>query len=299
MHLLISFEDSKFLRAALLDAHDRCVRFFLWNMDNPHTHRLGDVYTARLVERDDVFGWIHIGGNENYPISIDKIMHIPVGSLLTCKITRLPLPDAAHISAQKGLKFTPCSQPENIPPSQEIGLIKRAPHELMLILKKITQITVETHEIAAWFRALTNQIAICARTNEQPLFEYFDVEEHWQELRETTIHMGDGSLYLDETPLGVIMDINTRGGRKDQINLSACDVIARAIAQRHLTGPIIIDFAAIHNKAEQQSLRNKIHEGLKTYQLKDVRVAGWTPLHHLELFRPRDHMSLTSQLKNI
>lgn len=296
MHLLISSQNSKYLRAALLDTHGRCLRFFLWEREHSQKYRLGDIYLARLVERDQAFGWIDIGEEENYPISIDKIKNTPIGALLTCKIVRLFMPDAAHIWAQKGLKFKPTAT-KNIVLPKQVGLIKRVPHELTFLIDQVRHVTVETPEIATWFRELTGQTAQYARTNEQPLFAHFDVEESWQELLETSVHVENGNLYLDETPLGVIMDINTRGGRKDQINQSACDVIARVIAQRHLTGPIIIDFAAIQNNIEQQNVKKPLQDALRTYQLHDVRIAGWSPLKHLELFRPRDRMSLTAQLK--
>jgi Ribonuclease G/E len=113
---------------------------------------------------------------------------------------------------------------------------------------------------------------------------------------------GGGSLHIEESRAGVLVDIDTgtpqaasaaRGALA--VNLAAAAAIARQLRLRGLGGGIIIDFVGLDGSRPRERVRRAMAAAL-TGDPAQPQVLGWTRLGHLELVRPRRSRPLSEAM---
>ncbi len=108
-----------------------------------------------------------------------------------------------------------------------------------------------------------------------PIFDHFDVTKQLKRLLGTTVYFHKGSYLIIQHPEALhVIDVNSGSGAKNaatpeatafEVNLAACDEIARQLRLRDLGGIIVIDFIDMNDRAS----RKKIYERMRELMAKD------------------------------
>ena len=131
------------------------------------------------------------------------------------------------------------------------------------------------------------------------LFEEYLLEDTYEDLFSQRVVFREGSIFIEETSLGVCIDVN---GSIDQrmdtksINLAAAETIARQLQYRSLSGPMILDFinsAQGHRREIEEALVEGLRGSSSRYQ-----ILGWSKLGWLELISEKRRTPLSQRLRN-
>lgn len=134
----------------------------------------------------------------------------------------------------------------------------------------------------------------------QPVFDRFGISRQLDNAFARTVHLKSGGyLVVDETEALVAIDVNTgrQKGGKDQeatillTNLEAAEEIARQLRLRNMGGLIVLDFIDMKSRRDQQSVYQKVKEGLRRDRAK-THVLPISQLGLMEMTRQRHSESV-------
>ena len=118
----------------------------------------------------------------------------------------------------------------------------------------------------------------------RPIFEHYNIEKQIKSSFGKTVSFKNGAyLIVEHTEAFHVIDVNSGNRAKtsgDQessaldVNLAACDEIARQLRLRDMGGIIVIDFIDMHN----QSNRQKVYERMKEVMARDRTKHNILPL---------------------
>ena len=150
--------------------------------------------------------------------------------------------------------------------------------------------------LRGWLTQHREKLAICLGFELEPIFERRRLGEALDEaLSRRVALVGGGALILDETALGIAIDVDSGRSAPLAANLAAAQGIARQIRLRNLAGPMMVGFAGMTGKAEREKVRESLRRAL-AQAAPDCQVLGWTRLGHVELVRRREVPSLSEQM---
>jgi ribonuclease G len=134
----------------------------------------------------------------------------------------------------------------------------------------------------------------------QPIFDRFNITKQLESAFSRQVHLKSGGyIVIDETEALVAIDVNTgrHKGGKDQdstitkVNLEAAEEIARQLRLRNMGGLIVLDFIDMKSRRDQQSVYQKIKEGLRRDKAK-THVLPISQLGLMEMTRQRHSESV-------
>jgi ribonuclease G len=129
----------------------------------------------------------------------------------------------------------------------------------------------------------------------QPVFDRFNITRQLENAFSRMVHLKSGGyLVVDETEALVAIDVNTgrQKGGKDQestilkTNLEAAEEITRQLRLRNMGGLIVLDFIDMKSRRDQQSVYQKVKEGLRRDRAK-THILPISQLGLMEMTRQR------------
>jgi ribonuclease G len=136
----------------------------------------------------------------------------------------------------------------------------------------------------------------------QPVFDRFNVTKQLENTFSRQVHLkGGGYIVIDETEALVAIDVNTgrHKGSRDQeatilkVNLEAAEEITRQLRLRNMGGLIVLDFIDMKSRRDQQSVYQKIKDGLRRDKAK-THILPISQLGLMEMTRQRHSESVRS-----
>lgn len=137
-------------------------------------------------------------------------------------------------------------------------------------------------------------------SDSQPVFDRFSITRQLESAFSRQVHLKSGGyIVIDETEALVAIDVNTgrHKSAKDQestilkVNLEAADEICRQLRLRNMGGLIVLDFIDMKSRRDQQSVYQRIKEGLKRDKAK-THVLPISQLGLMEMTRQRHSESV-------
>jgi ribonuclease G len=139
-------------------------------------------------------------------------------------------------------------------------------------------------------------------TEAQPVFDRFNISKQLENTFSRQVHLkGGGYIVIDETEALVAIDVNTgrHKGSRDQeatilkVNLEAAEEITRQLRLRNMGGLIVLDFIDMKSRRDQQSVYQKIKDGLRRDKAK-THILPISQLGLMEMTRQRHSESVRS-----
>jgi ribonuclease G len=139
-------------------------------------------------------------------------------------------------------------------------------------------------------------------TEAQPVFDRFNISKQLENTFSRQVHLkGGGYIVIDETEALVAIDVNTgrHKGNRDQeatilkVNLEAAEEITRQLRLRNMGGLIVLDFIDMKSRRDQQSVYQKIKDGLRRDKAK-THILPISQLGLMEMTRQRHSESVRS-----
>ena len=136
----------------------------------------------------------------------------------------------------------------------------------------------------------------------QPIFDRFNISKQLENTFSRQVHLkGGGYIVIDETEALVAIDVNTgrHKGSRDQdatilkVNLEAAEEIARQLRLRNMGGLIVLDFIDMKSRRDQQSIYQRIKDGLRRDKAK-THILPISQLGLMEMTRQRHSESVRS-----
>ena len=137
----------------------------------------------------------------------------------------------------------------------------------------------------------------------QPVFDRFGISRQLEATFSRQVHLKSGGyLVVDETEALVAIDVNTgshKSADKDKentivkVNLEAAEEIARLLRLRNLGGLIVLDFIDMKHRRDQQSVYQRVKEGLRRDKAK-THILPISQLGLMEMTRQRHTESIRS-----
>src|SRR5438034_1668400 len=137
-------------------------------------------------------------------------------------------------------------------------------------------------------------------TEAQPVFDRFNVTKQLESTFSRQVHLKSGGyIVVDETEALVAIDVNTgrHKGSRDQeatilkVNLEAAEEISRQLRLRNMGGLIVLDFIDMKSRRDQQSVYQRMKEGLRRDRAK-THILPISQLGLMELTRQRHSESV-------
>ncbi|MCL5099175.1 MAG: Rne/Rng family ribonuclease [Candidatus Omnitrophica bacterium] len=141
-------------------------------------------------------------------------------------------------------------------------------------------------------------------SDSQPLFDRFNITRQLDNAFARQVHLkGGGYVVIDETEALVAIDVNTGShkGGKDQdstilrVNLEAAEEICRQLRLRNIGGLIVVDFIDMKSRRDQQSVYQKMKEGLRRDRAK-THILPISALGLMEMTRQRHSESVRASV---
>ncbi len=140
----------------------------------------------------------------------------------------------------------------------------------------------------------------------EPIFDYFNVEEQIIGIFSREIQLpGGGYICIDETEALISIDVNTGKMRgKDQagtildLNLKACDEIARQLRLRNIGGLVVIDFIDMRPSSHRKQVLSKMRKLVKE-DSAHTKVLPISSLGLMEMTRQRENESLRDTIHDL
>lgn len=138
----------------------------------------------------------------------------------------------------------------------------------------------------------------------QPLFDRFSITRQLETAFARQVHLKSGGyIVIDETEALVAIDVNTGShkGGKDQdstilrVNLEAAEEICRQLRLRNIGGLIVLDFIDMKSRRDQQSVYQRMKEGLRRDKAK-THILPISQLGLMEMTRQRHSESVRASV---
>jgi len=139
-------------------------------------------------------------------------------------------------------------------------------------------------------------------TDAQPVFDRFNITKQLESTFSRQVHLKSGGyIVIDETEALVAIDVNTgrHKGSRDQestilkVNQEAAEEICRQLRLRNMGGLIVLDFIDMKGRRDQQSVYQRMKEGLRRDKAK-THILPISQLGLMEMTRQRHTESVRS-----
>ena len=139
-------------------------------------------------------------------------------------------------------------------------------------------------------------------SDHQPIFDRFNITKQLETTFSRQVQLkGGGCIVIDETEALVAIDVNSgrHKGGKDQeqtifkVNMEAAAEITRQLRLRNMGGLIVLDFIDMKSRRDQQSVYQKMKEGLRRDKAK-THTLPISQLGLMEMTRQRHSESVRS-----
>jgi ribonuclease G len=187
---------------------------------------------------------------------------------------------------------------------QEPDLIERTVRDFLT--EDVERIVVDNAKAYDRMREMITKISkrsankVKVYTEPQPVFDRFSITRQLEDAFSRQVHLKSGGyIVVDETEALVAIDVNTgrHKGGKDQestilkVNLEAAEEIARQLRLRNMGGLIVLDFIDMKSRRDQQSVYQRVKEGLRRDKAK-THVLPISQLGLMEMTRQRHSESV-------
>jgi ribonuclease G len=194
---------------------------------------------------------------------------------------------------------------------QEPDLIERTVRDFLT--EDVERIVVDSKDenkriqdtISRISKRSTNKVKLYQDT--QPIFDRFGITRQLQSTSTRQVHLKSGGyIVIDETEALVAVDVNTGRHKSSQkekdstilkVNLEAAAEITRQMRLRNIGGLIILDFIDMKSRRDQQSVYQKVKEGLRRDKAK-THVLPISQLGLLEMTRQRQTESVRASVND-
>jgi ribonuclease G len=199
------------------------------------------------------------------------------------------------------------SQPMATCVFQEPDLIERTVRDFLT--EDVDRIVVDNQKAYDRIREMILKIKaksaakkVMLYTDSQPVFDRFNVSKQLENTFSRQVHLkGGGYIVIDETEALVAIDVNTgrHKGSRDQeatiakVNLEAAEEICRQLRLRNMGGLIVLDFIDMKSRRDQQSVYQRIKDGLRRDKAK-THILPISQLGLMEMTRQRHSESTRS-----
>ncbi len=187
---------------------------------------------------------------------------------------------------------------------QEPDLIERTVRDFLT--EDVERIVVDSPKAYDRMREMISRISkrsankVKVYTEPQPIFDRFNISKQLENAFSRQVHLKSGGyIVVDETEALVAIDVNTgrHKGGKDQesaihkVNLEAADEICRQLRLRNMGGLIVLDFIDMKSRRDQQSVYQRMKEGLRRDKAK-THILPISQLGLMEMTRQRHSESV-------
>lgn len=191
---------------------------------------------------------------------------------------------------------------------QEPDLIERTVRDFLT--EDVERIVIDDHREYERVRNMIGRISkrsilkVKLYSESQPIFDRFNITRQLENAFTRQVHLKSGGyIVIDETEALVAIDVNTgrHKGGKDQdsaivrVNLEAAEEIARQLRLRNMGGLIVLDFIDMRSRRDQQSVYNKLREGLRRDKAK-THILPISQLGLMEMTRQRHSESVRASV---
>jgi ribonuclease G len=199
---------------------------------------------------------------------------------------------------------------KNQPPAtcvfQEPDLIERTVRDFLT--EDVERIVVDNQKAQDRMREMVARISrrsadkVKLYTDAQPIFDRFNISKQLENAFSRQVHLKSGGyIVIDETEALVAIDVNTgrHKGSRDQeatilkVNLEAAEEICRQLRLRNMGGLIVLDFIDMKSRRDQQSVYQRVKEGLRRDKAK-THILPISQLGLMEMTRQRHTESVRS-----
>jgi ribonuclease G len=193
------------------------------------------------------------------------------------------------------------------PPScvfQEPDLIERTVRDFLT--EDVSRVVVDSAQAYDRMRTMISRInpqaakKIQLYSEHQPIFDRFNVTRQLENAFSRQVHLKSGGyIVIDETEALVAIDVNTGRHKSSRdhestivkVNLEAAEEICRQLRLRNMGGLIVLDFIDMKSRRDQQSVYQRIKEGLRRDKAK-THVLPISQLGLMEMTRQRHSESV-------
>jgi ribonuclease G len=204
----------------------------------------------------------------------------------------------------KGIQDKINRQPAPCCVFQEPDLIERTVRDFLT--DDVERIVVDNAQHYDRIRAMISRISkrsankVKLYSDSQALFDRFNISRQLEGAFSRQVHLRSGGyIVIDETEALVSIDVNTGShkGTKDQestilkVNLEAAEEICRQLRLRNIGGLIVLDFIDMKSRRDQQSVYQRMKEGLRRDRAK-THVLPISQLGLMEMTRQRHSESV-------
>lgn len=187
---------------------------------------------------------------------------------------------------------------------QEPDLIERTVRDFLT--EDVERIVVDSQKAHDRMREMIAKISrrsaekVKLYSEPQPIFDRFNITRQLENAFSRQVHLKSGGyIVVDETEALVAIDVNTgrHKGSKDQestilkVNLEAAEEITRQLRLRNMGGLIVLDFIDMKSRRDQQSVYQRVKEGLRRDKAK-THVLPISQLGLMEMTRQRHSESV-------
>jgi ribonuclease G len=189
---------------------------------------------------------------------------------------------------------------------QEPDLIERTVRDFLT--EDVSRVVVDSTPAYDRMRTMISRInpraagKVQLYNEHQPIFDRFNVTRQLENAFSRQVHLKSGGyIVMDETEALVAIDVNTgrhkSGHSRDhdstivRVNLEAADEICRQLRLRNMGGLIVLDFIDMKSRRDQQSVYQRIKEGLRRDKAK-THVLPISQLGLMEMTRQRHSESV-------
>ena len=187
---------------------------------------------------------------------------------------------------------------------QEPDLIERTVRDFLT--EDVERIVVDNQKAHDRMREMVTKISrrsadkVKLYTDAQPIFDRFNISKQLENAFSRQVHLKSGGyIVIDETEALVAIDVNTgrHKGSRDQdatilkVNLEAAEEICRQLRLRNMGGLIVLDFIDMKSRRDQQSVYQRVKEGLRRDKAK-THILPISQLGLMEMTRQRHSESV-------
>jgi ribonuclease G len=191
---------------------------------------------------------------------------------------------------------------------QEPDLVERTVRDFLT--EDVERIVVDRVEQYERMRDMISKISrrsaekVKLYSEHAPVFDRFNITRQLESAFSRQVHLKSGGyIVVDETEALVAIDVNTGRHKsgKDQestilkVNLEAAEEICRQLRLRNMGGLIVLDFIDMKSRRDQQSVYQRMKEGLRRDKAK-THVLPISQLGLMEMTRQRHTESVRSSV---
>jgi len=191
---------------------------------------------------------------------------------------------------------------------QEPDLVERTVRDFLT--EDVERIVVDSPQQYDRMRSMISKISkrsadkVKLYAEHQPVFDRFNITRQLESAFSRQVHLRSGGyIVVDETEALVAIDVNTGRHKsgKDQestilkVNLEAAEEICRQLRLRNMGGLIVLDFIDMKSRRDQQSVYQRMKEGLRRDKAK-THILPISQLGLMEMTRQRHTESVRSSV---